>query len=66
VLGDHRDAIESQLAILAAAETAGAAHEDRFAYGLLYMAEEQAARRALAGYQPAIERLSVTCRALGA
>ncbi|WP_068269616.1 CHAD domain-containing protein [Aldersonia kunmingensis] len=66
VLGDHRDAIESQLAILAAADAAGAAHEDRFGYGLLYMAEEQAARTALAGYQPAIERLSVACGALGA
>ncbi|MCX5042635.1 CHAD domain-containing protein [Aldersonia sp. NBC_00410] len=66
VLGDHRDAIESQIAILAAAEAARAAGEDLFGYGLLFMAEEQAARVSIAGYQPAIERLAVACTALGA
>ncbi|MBD0324264.1 MAG: CHAD domain-containing protein, partial [Aldersonia sp.] len=65
VLGNHRDAVESQQAILDAAESARAAGEDVFGYGLLYMAEEQAARAAIAGYQPALDTLTIACSALG-
>ncbi|HEY5857607.1 MAG TPA: CHAD domain-containing protein [Aldersonia sp.] len=64
VLGDHRDAVESQHVVLDEAQAARAAGEDTFAYGLFYAAEERAARKALAGYHPALDALTVTCRAL--
>ncbi len=65
VLGDHRDAVESQQLIVAETEAARLAEEDTFTYGLLYMAEEQNAARAIAGYHPALESLTVACSALG-
>lgn len=65
VLGDHRDAVESQQLIVTETEAARLADEDTFTYGLLYMAEEQNGQRALAGYHPALESLTVACSALG-
>lgn len=64
VLGDHRDAVESQQVILDEAQAARAAGEDTFAYGLFYAAEERAARKSLSGYHPALDALTVACRSL--
>ncbi|CAM3102158.1 CHAD domain-containing protein [Skermania piniformis] len=65
-LGDHRDAVESQTALLATAATARTADEDTFGYGLLYAVEEQAARAALTHYHPAVESLISAGTALSA
>ncbi|MFI9505424.1 CHAD domain-containing protein [Nocardia sp. NPDC052566] len=58
VLGDHRDAIESQHALFAIAADAAAAGEDPATYRLLAGAEEAAARAALERYPAAAESLS--------
>ena len=64
VLGDHRDAVESQQVILDEAKAARAAGEDTFAYGLFYASEERSASKSLAGYHPALDALTVSCRTL--
>ena len=58
ILGDHRDAIESQRVILEACAIARAAGEDTFTYGVLYQLEGEDAQRALAQYEPALDALA--------
>lgn len=58
VLGDHRDAVESQHAIYGRAADAAVAGEDTTLYRLLAGAEEAAARQALARYPTAAGSLS--------
>ncbi|TSE01090.1 CHAD domain-containing protein [Skermania sp. ID1734] len=65
VLGDHRDAAESQELILREAQAARAAGDDLFSYGVAYMAERQQAHRIIADYPRALEVLTLACAALG-
>ncbi|MFD6160473.1 CHAD domain-containing protein [Nocardia sp. NPDC060256] len=58
VLGDHRDAVESQHAIYGIAADAGAAGEDTALYRILAGAEDTAARQALTRYPEAAAALS--------
>ncbi|WP_069165847.1 CHAD domain-containing protein [Nocardia altamirensis] len=58
VLGDHRDAVESQHAIYGVAADAGAAGEETGLYRVLAGAEDLAARQALSGYPDAAAALS--------
>jgi CHAD domain-containing protein len=58
LLGDHRDAVESQRVILDACAAAREAGEDTFTYGVLYQLEGDDAERALAQYEPALEALA--------
>ncbi|WP_378739154.1 CHAD domain-containing protein [Nocardia brasiliensis] len=53
VLGDHRDAVESQHAIYGTAADAGAAGEETALYRVLAGAEDAAARKALTRYAEA-------------
>ncbi|MEV6558388.1 CHAD domain-containing protein [Nocardia sp. NPDC051756] len=57
VLGDHRDAVESQHAIYGIAADAGAAGEDTALYRILAGAEDTAARQALSRYPDAAAAL---------
>ncbi|QIS02745.1 CHAD domain-containing protein [Nocardia brasiliensis] len=57
VLGDHRDAVESQHALYGIAADAGAAGEDPARYRALAGAEEVAAHRALSRYPEAATAL---------
>ncbi|MFF3224566.1 CHAD domain-containing protein [Nocardia suismassiliense] len=58
VLGDHRDAVESQHAIYGISADAGAAGEDTALYRILAGAEDTAARQALSRYPDAAAALS--------
>ncbi|PXX62157.1 CHAD domain-containing protein [Nocardia tenerifensis] len=58
VLGDHRDAVESQHAIYGVAANAGAAGEDTALYRVLAGAEDTAARQALTRYPESAAALS--------
>ncbi len=65
VLGDHRDAVESQEALLAAVRAAHDAGESTFTYGLLHQLEDDAARAAMALYHPALESLTAAGALVG-
>ncbi|KIA62119.1 CHAD domain-containing protein [Nocardia vulneris] len=58
VLGDHRDAVESQHALYGLAADAGAAGEDPALYRILAGAEDTAARQALSRYPEAAAALT--------
>ena len=61
VLGDWRDAVEARTHIVTVAEQAREAGEDGFGYGVLYEVESVAVDTNLAGYRPALDRLTQAC-----
>lgn len=63
LLGDHQDSVVSRAHLLQQAESASAAGENTFTYGLLYQQEEDLARDCRAQLDSALEDLAVAVRA---
>ena len=62
LLGDHQDSVVSRTHLSREAESAHAAGEDTFTYGLLYQLEDDLARRSRAQLDDALKQLDRTVR----
>jgi CHAD domain-containing protein len=62
LLGDHQDAVVSRTHLSHQAETAHAAGEDTFTYGLLYQQEDDLAQRSRDQLGDALKQLNRTVR----
>ena len=62
LLGDHQDSVVSRTHLSAHAETAYAAGEDTFTYGLLYQLEDELARRSREQLKAALKKLDKSVR----
>jgi len=62
LLGDHQDSVVSRTHLSHQAETAHAAGEDTFTYGLLYQLEDDLARRSRAQLDDALKKLDRSVR----
>ena len=62
LLGDHQDSVVSRTHLSAQAETAHAAGEDTFTYGLLYQLEDELARRSREQLKAALKKLDKSVR----
>jgi CHAD domain-containing protein len=62
LLGDHQDSVVSRTHLSHQAETAHAAGEDTFTYGLLYQLEDDLARRSRAQLDDALRKLDRSVR----
>ncbi|HTI76652.1 MAG TPA: CYTH and CHAD domain-containing protein [Mycobacterium sp.] len=62
LLGDHQDSVVSRTHLSHQAETAYAAGEDTFTYGLLYQLEDDLARRSRAQLDDALRKLDRSVR----
>ncbi|WP_102142735.1 CYTH and CHAD domain-containing protein [Mycobacterium hubeiense] len=62
LLGDHQDSVVSRTHLSQQAETAHAAGEDTFTYGLLYQQEDDLARRCREQLDDALKRLNKSVR----
>jgi CHAD domain-containing protein len=62
LLGDHQDSVVSRTHLRHQAETAHAAGEDTFTYGLLYQQEDDLARRSRAQLDAALRKLDKSVR----
>ena len=62
LLGDHQDSVVSRTHLSGQAETAHAAGEDTFTYGLLYQLEDELARRSREQLEAALKKLDKSVR----
>lgn len=62
MLGDHQDSVVSKTHLSTQADSAHAAGEDTFTYGLLYQREDQLARQSRASLQHALKKLQKAVR----
>lgn len=62
MLGDHQDSVVSKAHLSTQADSAHAAGEDTFTYGLLYQREDQLARQSRASLQHALKKLEKAVR----
>ena len=62
LLGDHQDSVVSRAHLSRQAQTAHAAGEDTFTYGLLYQLEDELARRSREQLEAALKKLDKSVR----
>ncbi len=62
MLGDHQDSVVSKAHLSTQADSAHAAGEDTFTYGLLYQREDQMARQSRASLRHALKKLEKAVR----